>query len=439
MDNSRIFVGLDIGSTQIKVIAGQRDGRGVTAIGTATVPSNGLKQGVIVDIDQTAQAIQRAVLETQEKSNFQIVDLVVGLPANQLEIRPAQGVVSVSNPEKRITFDEIFSVTRQALGQSLSSDREVVAFDVDEFIVDGFNGIKDPHDMVGVRLEVRGTSYIGSRTIVENIRMAVAKAGLQINQLVLTPLTLGSTILNESEQEFGTVIVDMGGDQTTASVIHNSKLKFTYVDSEGGDDVTRDISEVLHTSMSNAEKLKRDYGFADASQASKQEQVVVTAIDGSQPKQISQNYLSEIIQAREEQIFNDILKALTQAKALEMPGGIILTGGAAAMPRISDLAKKIFNKEIKLFIPDQIGLRHPAYTRSLSYVSYASKLTQTEQVINKALENLNGNNQMQQPQASNANQMQPNSNTNQISNNQKASSSQKLTDRIKNLFQSFFD
>lgn len=438
MDNSRIFVGLDIGSTQIKVIVGQRDGRGVTAIGTATVPSNGLKQGVIVDIEQTSQAISRAILEAQEKSNFQIVDLVVGLPANQLEIRQVSGVVSVSNPEKRITYDEIFNVTRQALGQSLSTDREVVAFDVDEFIVDGFNGIKDPHDMVGVRLEVRGTSYIGSRTIVENIRMAVAKAGLRINQLVLTPLALGTTILNDSEQEFGTVIIDMGGDQTTASVIHDGKLKFTYVNQEGGDYVTHDISEVLRTSMSNAEKLKRDYGFADASQASNQEQVVVTSIDGGQPKQISQRYLSEIIEARQEQIFNDIFNVLSQAKALEIPGKIILTGGAAAMPRISDLAKRIFNKEIKLFIPDQIGLRHPAYTRALSYVSYASKVTQTEQVINRALENLNGLNQpqVQSVQPDPNNQMQPIANQNPNRNQQ---SGQKWTERVKNLFQSFFD
>lgn len=384
MNNAGVYVGLDIGTTAIKVVITQVSGTQLNIIGSGHVPSRGLRRGVIVDIDETAAAIREAIEQAQEKANYQITDVIVGVPANQLEILPVQGLVSVANANKRITYQDVQAVAEQALSRSLPTEREVIDLVPEEFIVDGFDGIKDPHDMIGVRLEMRATAYVGPTAIIANIRTAVQKAGLVVQQFVLSPLALSQAILSEGERDFGTVIVDVGGGQTTVAVVHDHQLKFVYVDPEGGDYVTRDISTVLGTSYANAEQLKRDYGYADPSQTSEYDEFTVETINGQTTKN-NERHLSEIIEARLSQIFGKVKERLTLISALDMPGGFVLTGGTAALPRTSDLAKQYFGDNVRLFIPEHIGLRHPSYTRAIGYAAYVSRQNVTQQVVKQAL------------------------------------------------------
>ena len=385
MNNAGVTVGLDIGTTSIKVVIAQTTGNQFNVIGAGTAPSRGLRKGVIVDIDATASAIREAIDQAQEKANIQINEVVAGIPANQIEMIHVDGLVSIANQNKRITYDDVQHVTQQALSNNLPADRDVIDVIVDEFSVDGFDGIKDPHEMIGVRLEMRGTAYIGPSKILDNTRIAIQKAGVSLREFVLAPLALGTSILNDGEQDFGTVLIDLGGGQTTTSIIHDRKLKFNTVDLEGGDNVTKDISTVLGTSYANAERIKRDYGFADPTQTRDDQTFLIDVVGESQPQTISEKYLSEIIAARLEQIFTRAFEPLQAVNGLNMPGGFVLTGGNAALPRMVDFAKTILGENVRLFVPDQIGLRHPSYTRAMAYAMFASRESMTQQVIKQVI------------------------------------------------------
>ena len=385
MNNAGVTVGLDIGTTSIKVVIAQTTGNQFNVIGAGTAPSRGLRKGVIVDIDATASAIREAIDQAQEKANIQINEVVAGIPANQIEMIHVDGLVSIANQNKRITYDDVQHVTQQALSNNLPADRDVIDVIVDEFSVDGFDGIKDPHEMIGVRLEMRGTAYIGPSKILDNTRIAIQKAGVSLREFVLAPLAIGTSILNDGEQDFGTVLIDLGGGQTTTSIIHDRKLKFNTVDLEGGDNVTKDISTVLGTSYANAERIKRDYGFADPTQTRDDQIFLIDVVGESQPQTISEKYLSEIIAARVEQIFTRAFEPLQAVNGLNMPGGFVLTGGNAALPRMVDFAKTILGENVRLFVPDQIGLRHPSYTRAMAYAMFASRESMTQQVIKQVI------------------------------------------------------
>ncbi len=202
---------------------------------------------------------------------------------------------------------------------------------------------------------------------------------------MVSPIAQGLSILSDGEQDFGTVLLDLGGGQTTAAVIHDHRLKYAEVDPEGGDYITKDISVVLNTSLENAEKLKRNYGFADSTRASEDNSFPVDVVGQSRPTDISEQYLAEIIEARLLQIFDKLKAQLAATNALTLPGGIVLTGGVAALPGISDLVKEAFDVTVRVSIPDQMGLRHPSFTQALSLVNYRGKMSEVDLLVQSAV------------------------------------------------------
>ncbi|MCM6797691.1 cell division protein FtsA [Levilactobacillus brevis] len=385
MDNSGMYVGLDIGTTSIKVIVAENVKGQMNVIGVGNERSNGVSRGGIVDIDKAAEAIQRAVRQAEEKASIEIHDVIVGIPANMLKIEPCSGMIAIDDQSREITGRDVRSVATAALIQSLPPEREVVDILADEFVVDGFDGIKDPRGMVGVRLELHGTLFTGPKTIMHNMRKAVEQAGLHLRGTVINPMAQGMMVMNDGEQDFGTVLIDLGGGQATAAVIHDHQLKYVDVDQEGGQFITKDISVVLNTSLDSAEKLKRDYGYADSTQASDEDEFPVDVVGQSQPTPISEKYLAEIIEARLDQIFKRLRANLDKVQALELPGGIVLTGGVAALPGITDLATDEFNTNVRVYVPDQMGLRHPSFTLALALVNYYGGLSEIDLLIKSAL------------------------------------------------------
>ncbi|KRK37880.1 cell division protein FtsA [Levilactobacillus parabrevis] len=385
MDNSGMYVGLDIGTTSIKVIVAENVKGQMNVIGVGNERSNGVSRGVIVDIDKAAEAIQRAVRQAEEKASIEIHDVIVGIPANMLKIEPCSGMIAIDDQSREITGRDVRTVASAALIQSLSPEREVVDILADEFVVDGFDGIKDPRGMVGVRLEIHGTLFTGPKTIMHNTRKAVEQAGLNLRGTVINPMAQGMMVMNDGEQDFGTILIDLGGGQATAAVIHDHQLKYIDVDQEGGQFITKDISVVLNTSLDSAEKLKRDYGYADATQASDEDEFPVDVVGQSQPTPISEKYLAEIIEARLDQIFQRLRSNLDKVQALELPGGIVLTGGVAALPGITDLATDEFGTNVRVYVPDQMGLRHPSFTLALALVKYFGDLSEIDLLIKSAL------------------------------------------------------
>ncbi|EMF0048477.1 cell division protein FtsA [Enterococcus hirae] len=385
MAKTGMYVGLDIGTTSVKVVVAEYIDSQMNIIGVGNAKSEGINRGIIVDIDKTVQAIQRAVRQAEEKAGIQIKGVSVGLPANLLEVENCQGMIAVNGDSKEITDEDVRNVASAALVRSIPPERQIVSILPQDFTVDGFEGIKDPRGMIGVRLEMYGLLFTGPKTIVHNIRKCVENAGLVVNELVITPLALTETILSDGEKDFGTIVIDMGGGQTTTAVMHDKQLKFTSLDQEGGEFVTKDISIVLNTSFNNAEALKINYGDAYPERTSANEEFPVDVIGQSEPVKVDERYLSEVISARMEQIFNKAKEALDQIEALELPGGIVLTGGAASLPGVVDLAQEIFGVNVKLYVPNQMGLRNPVFTNVISIVDYSANLSEVYQLAKIAV------------------------------------------------------
>lgn len=385
MAKTGMYVGLDIGTTSVKVVVAEYIEGQMNIIGVGNAKSDGLNRGIVVDIDQTVQAIQRAVRQAEEKAGIQIKSVNVGLPANLLEVESCQGMIAVSSESKEITDEDVRNVASAALVRSTPPERQIVAILPQDFTVDGFEGIKDPRGMLGVRMEMFGVVYTGPKTIIHNIRKCVEKAGLGINELVITPLALTETILTDGEKDFGTIVIDMGGGQTTTSVIHDKQLKFTHVNQEGGEFITKDISIVLNTSFNNAEALKINYGDAYPERTSANEEFPVDVIGKSEPVRVDERYLSEIIEARVEQILRKSKEILDEIDAFELPGGVVLTGGAASMPGIVDLAQEIFEANVKLYVPNHMGLRNPVFANVISIVEYSAQLNDIYHIAKYAI------------------------------------------------------
>lgn len=385
MAKTGMYVGLDIGTTSVKVVVAEYVEGQMNIIGVGNAKSEGINRGIVVDIDKTVQAIQRAVRQAEEKAGIQIRNVNVGLPANLLEVEHCQGMIAVSSESKEITNEDVRNVASAALVRSIPPERQIITIMPQEFTVDGFEGIKDPRGMIGVRLEMIGVVFTGPKTIIHNIRKCVEKAGLVLNELVITPLALTETILSDGEKDFGTTVIDIGGGQTTVAVMHDKQLKFTSVNQEGGEFVTKDISTVLNTSFNNAEALKINYGDAYPDRTSASEEFPVDVIGKSEPVKIDERYLSEVIEARMEQIFVKAKDVLDEIEALELPGGIVLTGGAASLPGVVDLAQEIFGVNVKLHVPNHMGLRNPVFTNVISIVDYSANLSEVYQMAKSAV------------------------------------------------------
>lgn len=384
MARDGFFTGLDIGTNSIKVLVAElRDGE-LNVIGVSNAKSKGVKDGIIVDIEAAATAIKSAISQAEEKAGISIKSVNVGLPGNLLQVEPTQGMIPVTSDTKEITDQDVENVVKSALTKSMTPDREVITFIPEEFIVDGFQGIRDPRGMMGVRLEMRGLLYTGPRTILHNLRKTVERSGVQVENIIISPLALVRSVLNEGEREFGATVIDMGAGQTTVATIRNQELQFTNILQEGGDYVTKDISKVLKTSQKLAEGLKLNYGEAYPSLASN-ETFQVEVIGEVEPVEVTERYLAEIISARIKHIFEQIKQELERRHLLDLPGGIVLIGGNAILPGVVELAQEVFGVGVKLYVPNQVGIRNPAFAHVISLSEFAGQLTEVHLLAQRAV------------------------------------------------------
>ena len=384
MARDGFFTGLDIGTNSIKVLVAEHRNGELNVIGVSNAKSKGVKDGIIVDIEAAATAIKSAISQAEEKAGISIKSVNVGLPGNLLQVEPTQGMIPVTSDTKEITDQDVENVVKSALTKSMTPDREVITFIPEEFIVDGFQGIRDPRGMMGVRLEMRGLLYTGPRTILHNLRKTVERAGVQVENIIISPLALVRSVLNEGEREFGATVIDMGAGQTTVATIRNQELQFTNILQEGGDYVTKDISKVLKTSQKLAEGLKLNYGEAYPSLASN-ETFQVEVIGEVEPVEVTESYLAEIISARIKHIFEQIKQELERRHLLDLPGGIVLIGGNAILPGIVELAQEVFGVGVKLYVPNQVGIRNPAFAHVISLSEFAGQLTEVHLLAQRAV------------------------------------------------------
>ncbi|MDY0408108.1 cell division protein FtsA [Virgibacillus soli] len=371
MQNSEILVSLDIGTSKVKVIIGEITNDSLNIIGVGSAESKGMRKGAIVDIDQTVHSIKNAVEQAERMVGMQIERVVVGISGNHIQLQPCHGVVAVQNENREIDDVDVARVIEGAQVISIPPEREIIDVIPKQFIVDGLDEITDPRGMIGVRLEMEGTIITCSKTVLHNILKCVELANLQIADICLQPLAAGEVALSKDEQNLGVAMIDIGGGCTTVSIFENEHIVSTSVVPLGGDNITKDISIGLRTTTEEAENIKRNFGHAYYNDAQEEEVFQVSMIGSNKTATYTQLHIADIIEARLEEIYAYVVRELRKMGYHELPGGYVLTGGTMKMPGVLDLAQDIFQQNVRVAIPDYIGVREPQFTAGVGILQFS--------------------------------------------------------------------
>ncbi|MDO5575452.1 MAG: cell division protein FtsA [Fibrobacter sp.] len=375
--DENVFVGLDIGTTKIACIISVLDSDGeLKIVGVGVSPSDGLRKGVVVNIDKTVKSIQKAVTEAEVMAGFDVDAVWVGIAGDHIRAISSKGVVAISRDDKEITEMDVIRAIDAAKAVSIPMDREILHVIPQEFIVDDQKGIKDPIGMCGVRLETQVQIITGAVTSAQNIYKCVDKAGLKVIDLVLEPLASSYSVLEKDEKELGVALIDMGGGTTDIAIYFDESIRHTAVVGLGGQNVTSDIAIGMRTPVDRAEEIKKTYGCACASLVKGDEYIGVPGVGGREQREVSRSVLASIIEPRLEEILSLTFREIKKTEYADMLGaGVVLTGGGALMDGIQELAEKVFEIPVKLGEPSGFGglteaARSPIHSTGIGLCMY---------------------------------------------------------------------
>ena len=370
-----VVVGLDLGTTKVCTIIGELDDEGqVHIIGVGTTPSTGLKKGSVVNIEQTINSIKKSVHDAERMAGVEVGSVFAGVAGGHIKGLNSRGVIAVSRRDKEITEEDRERVIEAAQAIAIPMDREIIHVIPQEYIVDDQDGIKNPVGMSGVRLEAEVHVVTGAVTSVQNIVRSVERAGIQVNDIVLQPLASAEAILSPDEKELGVVLIDIGGGTTDIAVFINGSLWHTGIITLGGALVTSDVAVGLRTPNTEAESIKVQFGSAYTAMVKEEEEITVPGVGGRPDRRMPRRVLSEIIEARMEEIF-ELVAAELKKHGFEdrVPAGAVITGGSALMEGTAELAEKILQLPVRIGSPKRVGgltdvVSNPMYSTAVGLV-----------------------------------------------------------------------
>ncbi len=378
MKKSEIIVGLDIGTTKIGVVVAEPSENGTFKIlGIGNSPAEGLKKGVIVNLEKAIESVRQALDDAEMTSGQKIESAYVGIAGDHIKSINSRGVIAIGKSSAEIIDSDIARALEAAKAIAIPSDREIIHILPQEYTVDDQNGIKDPKGFSGIRLEVDVHIVTGSVSAVQNILRCIEKAGVHVDELVLEPLASSYGVLSKDEMELGCVVIDMGGGTTDLAVFHEGAVKHTAVIGIGGKNVTNDLAIGLRTPLEQAEQLKCSYGSALAASVDATEMIQVPGVGGRESKEVSRSVLATIIEPRIEEIFSLVAREMKKNQRTEMlAAGVILTGGAAQLDSVIELAEQVFDMPAKMGIPTNFDNSSelapgPAFATGIGLVQYA--------------------------------------------------------------------
>lgn len=374
----RLISGLDVGTTKVAAVIAQVDEHGQLALlGVGCVPSTGIRKGMVVNVKETIASIEAAVEEAETQADVKMDGVYVALSGEQVRSMNNAGVITVSRGESRmlstqeINEDDVERVLEQAKSITLPAEREILHVLPQEFKVDQHDGIKDPLGHVGHRLEARVHLVTVVSSAAQNMVRCVEAAGLYVEELVLAPLASAHAVLENTEMEQGVVLIDSGAGTTDMIVYYDGGVRHTAVIPFGGNRVTNDIAQILHTTFQNAEDLKQNHGFAKFPATEKDVEITIDGIAGRQPQATTQKGLAAIIEPRLEEILslcrNEIRKSEVGDK---LTFGAVLTGGGILLKEMEEKAGEVFNADIKIGYPMHVdGLKDMASSPEFATVT----------------------------------------------------------------------
>ncbi len=351
---SPLIVGLDIGTYKVSAVVAEQGENGLEIVGIGTSPSRGLRKGVVVNIDATVEAIQKAVAEAELMAGCEIHTVYTGIAGAHVRGFNSHGVVAVKNAE--VSSTDVERVLDAARAVALPTDRQVVHVLPQDFVVDDQDGIKEPMGMAGVRLESKVHIITASVTSIQNVLKCCQRSGLHVAGIVLEPLASAEAVVTAEERELGVALVDIGGGTTDIVVFDNGAVKHTAVLPIGGNHLTNDIATGLRTPFAEAEKIKQRFGCALANMVSREETIEVPSVGGRGPRVLSRQILAEIIEPRVEEIFTLVSREISRCGLEELlASGVVVTGGSTILEGVPELAEQVFHLPVRRGVPLQVG------------------------------------------------------------------------------------
>ena len=366
------IVGLDVGTTKICAVVGEVVNGELEIRGVSTAASKGLRKGVVVDIESTVESIKNAVKTAESFTGVEINAVYVGIAGSHIKGFNSYGAVGIRG--KEVTCKDIERVIDSAKAVYVPLDREVLHVIPAGYILDGQDGIRDPSGMMGVRLEAKVYIVTGAVASVQNLLKCCEKVGLEVVDIVFEPLASAEAILTDDEKDLGVAIVDIGGGTTDIILYKNGCLRHTSVLAVGGNHFTNDIAVGLRVSISEAERVKKSFGFAITSMVADSEEIDI--IQAGQGRKILRRYLSEIIQPRTEELLDLIKGELRSCSGYDIAStGVVFTGGGSLLEGLDRMAEALLGLPVRLGFPKDIEgckdiINNPMYATGVGLVLY---------------------------------------------------------------------
>lgn len=371
-----IVVGIDIGTTKVCTLVARIEGEhSLRILGVGIEPSQGIRRGTIVDLTSASQSISRSIEKAQRTSGLEITSALVSLAGSHISSINSRGVVGISG--RVIDNNDVIRALDSAQAVAIPHNREVIHVIQRGFSVDGQDGIRIPVGMHGYRLEVEAHIITAAAATVENIRQCVMASNVQVSQFVLNPLASAEVVLTETERQMGVVVCDIGGGTTDMAIYIDGDVWHTMVLAVGGNHVTSDVAHGLRLSLSQAEEIKKQYGYAREADVAEDEIFTTRMFGVDRPVDVKRRELAHIISARVEEIFTLVLQEIKRSGYDGLlPAGMVLTGGTSAMPGIRSLASEVLGLPVRIAGPENLvgltdQLNSPSYSTSVGLLYWS--------------------------------------------------------------------
>jgi cell division protein FtsA len=384
-ESKNLIVGLDIGTSKIvAIVAEMRPESSFEIIGMGSSPSRGLKKGVVVNIESTVNAIQRALEEAELMADCKIRDVWTGIAGSHIRSFNSHGMVAIKDRE--VAQSDVNRVVETAKAIPIPTDQQILHVLNQEFVIDGQEDVREPLGMSGVRLEVKVHIVTGAVSAAQNIMKCVRRCGLEVNDLILQPLASAMAVLSEDEKDLGVCLVDIGGGTSDIAVFTQGAIRHTAVIPIAGDQITNDIAMALRTPTKEAEEIKRRYGCALRELADSQDMVEVPGVGERGSRKMSRQTLAEVIEPRVEELYSLVQAELRRSGFEELlSSGIVSTGGSAAMQGMVELGEEVFHMPVRLGLPSYAGglsevIRNPRYSTGVGLLLAGLSQHQRQQI-----------------------------------------------------------
>lgn len=353
-----ILVGLDLGTTKVCAVIAEKipDQNRIDVLGFGVAPSEGLHKGLVANIGKTAEAIKSAMAIASNRAGIEVTTVNVGVAGEHITSIRHRNYVTINRDEKEITKEDLDRLEADVRTIRIPSDRQILHIIPEEFSIDHQSGIENPIGMSGSRLEASNHVVLASIPAMENIRKSVERAGYQVQDYILQPIASSASVLEESEKDLGVALIDIGGGTTDIAIYHKKAIKHTRVIGVAGNQVTNDIRESLGVMTDEAERLKKEYGYASESAIIKDEDILIKGVGARGNTKIPISLLTQIISLRMKELFTLVDNELrTAGFKSKIKAGIVLTGGGSLLRGVTELAEEVFGLPTRIGVPQELG------------------------------------------------------------------------------------